>query len=48
MENSHNGLKRAKTYENDNFKLMLLLVQLDKNLLTILLDFKKDARLSFE
>ena len=35
MENSHKGPKHAKNYENDNLELIFLIVQLDKNLLTM-------------
>ena len=35
MEKSHNGPKHAKNYENDNLELIFLIVQLDKNLLTM-------------
>ena len=41
MENSHNGTKHAKTPENDNLELFFLLVQLDKDSLTIQNDFYK-------
>ena len=41
MEKSHNGPKCAKTHENDNLELIFLIVQLDKDLLTIQNDFYK-------
>ena len=41
MENSHNGPKHAKTYKNDNLELIFLIVQLDKDLLTIQNKFNK-------
>ena len=41
MEKSHNGPKWAKTHENDNLDLIFLIVQLDKDLLTIQNKFYK-------
>ena len=39
MENSHNGPKHAKNYENNNLELFFLIVQLDKDLFTMQNDF---------
>ena len=41
MEKSRNGPKCAKAHKNDNLELIFLIVQLDKDLLTIQNDFYK-------
>ena len=41
MEKSHNGPKCAKNYENDDLELIVLILQLDKDLLRIQNDFYK-------